>query len=488
MCYILWENMKNQKIIGITICMLLTVTSFSVTGFAMQKDPFNTKITTDLIIDRQMESPPVPGYCPYPNPDLFVPEVKIDLEIPNRDITREDDVVIDLLNLLNETVYLGFLQDLVAFGPRVTGTTACWQAGDWIYSEFADMGLDVRYHNWSYYGYSGHNIEGTIHGYNESSDEIYIVCAHYDTVSGSPGADDDGSGVAAVMAAAYLMKDYAFEHTIRFVTFDGEEEGLLGSHEYVEEAYSNGDNLIGTLNADMIGNTDTPAGEENIKIYANTASAWLTDFTDDISIIYDDYIGLNVIPSGSSSGSDHYYFWQFGYDAIFYHEYEFSPVYHSPQDTIANMDITYATKCSKLILATLAELAVPGMLNQPPGIPDIEGETNGYYGESYDYTFITTDPDGDDVWYFIEWGDESTSGWIGPYDSGEEAVVSHTWDDEDTYTIRAKAKDIFDAESDWGTLQVTMPVNQHSYSFPLLQRFLERFPNAFPILRHLLEL
>ncbi len=151
------------------------------------------------------------------------------------------------------------------------------------------------------------------------------------------------------------------------------------------------------------------------------------------------------------------------------------------------MDITYATKCSKLILATLAELAVPGILNQPPGIPDIEGETNGYYGESYDYTFITTDPDGDDVWYFIEWGDESTSGWIGPYDSGEEAVVSHTWDDEDTYTIRAKAKDIFDAEGEWGTLEVTMPVNQHSYLFPLLQRLLERFPNMFPILRHLLE-
>ena len=125
--------MKNQKIIGILVCMLLTVTSFSVTGFAMQKDPFNAEITADLIIDRQMESPPVPGYCPYPNPDLFVPEIKIDLEIPNRDITREDGVVIDLLNLLDETVYLGFLQDLVAFGPRKTGTTTCWQAGDWIY-------------------------------------------------------------------------------------------------------------------------------------------------------------------------------------------------------------------------------------------------------------------------------------------------------------------------------------------------------------------
>ena len=133
-------------------------------------------------------------------------------------------------------------------------------------------------------------------------------------------------------------------------------------------------------------------------------------------------------------------------------------------------------------------IKVPAFENHPPESPVITGETEGKIGVEYDYSFISSDPDIHDLFYYIEWGDGTNSGWIGPYSSGQEITVSHTWDEEDTYTIRAKARDIFEEESDWAYLEVTMPVNQHSYSFPLLQRLLERFPNAFPILRNLLEL
>ena len=84
--------------------------------------------------------------------------------------------------------------------------------------------------------------------------------------------------------------------------------------------------------------------------------------------------------------------------------------------------------------------------------------------------------------------DEEFENWFGPYDSGEEVIISHTWDEQDTYTIRARAKDTNNLWGPWGELEVSMPVNQHSYSFPLLQRLLERFPNMFPILRHLLDI
>jgi len=122
-----------------------------------------------------------------------------------------------------------------------------------------------------------------------------------------------------------------------------------------------------------------------------------------------------------------------------------------------------------------------------PDAPAITGETQGQYGEEYEYTFVSTDPENQDVRYYIEWGDGETEEWIGPYSSGQEISVSHTWDEEDTYTIRAKAKDTLDVESQWGTLEVTMPVNQQ-YQYPLFHWFLERFPNAFPILRQLLGL
>lgn len=132
-------------------------------------------------------------------------------------------------------------------------------------------------------------------------------------------------------------------------------------------------------------------------------------------------------------------------------------------------------------------LHIGNINNQPPNNPTIDGPTRGYNGREYEYTFKSIDPNNDEVYYYIDWGDGSYVDWFGPYESGEEVTVSHTWDEQGEYNIRAKTKDIFEAESEWGTLQVTMPVNQHSYSFPLLQRILELFPNAFPILRYLIE-
>ena len=245
------------------------------------------------------------------------------------------------------------------------------------------------------------------------------------------------------------MKNYAFNHTVRFVTFSGEEQGLLGSHVYAEEAFANGDNIIGVLNVDMIGFAITTTHGNNVKVYYNSASEWLTDYTEDVSTQYEEYINLNVIPSGYSWGSDHYSFWEAGYDAIFYHEYEFNHYYHSPQDIIENMNLTYDAKCSKLILATLAELAEQYGNSNPPNAPIITGPTSGRSWEEYEFTFNTTDPDGDDVYYFVDWGDDTNSGWKGPYESGEEVTITNKWTSEGLYEITARARDANYVVSDW---------------------------------------
>ena len=142
-------------------------------------------------------------------------------------------------------------------------------------------------------------------------------------VLAGPGADDDGSGVAAVLAAAEIMRKYEFGHTVRFVAFSGEEQGLIGSRHYAEDAYNNNESIVAVLNADMIG--FAPTGSDGIKgkIFENTASEWIVDFTQDISQVYADYIGIQLFPQGETWGSDHYYFWEYGYDAVFYHEYQF---------------------------------------------------------------------------------------------------------------------------------------------------------------------
>jgi outer membrane protein assembly factor BamB len=127
--------------------------------------------------------------------------------------------------------------------------------------------------------------------------------------------------------------------------------------------------------------------------------------------------------------------------------------------------------------------------SQPPSTPTIDGPPSGKTGRTYRYTVLSTDPDGDDISYYVDWDDGTNTGWIGPYNSGEEQTVSHTWNKKGTYTIQAKAKDGNGVESDWGTLSVTMPTKSNIIDSPflkLLEQFFERHPFAFPIPRYLL--
>ena len=126
--------------------------------------------------------------------------------------------------------------------------------------------------------------------------------------------------------------------------------------------------------------------------------------------------------------------------------------------------------------------------NQVPDAPAITGEINGEFGVEYEYTFNSTDPDGDSVMYLIDWGDNNTD-WTEYCSSGEGTTLKHTWDEQGDFTIKAKAKDVMGEESDWAYLEVTMPKNKaFNFNFPLISWLLERFPNAFPILRHLIGL
>jgi outer membrane protein assembly factor BamB len=101
--------------------------------------------------------------------------------------------------------------------------------------------------------------------------------------------------------------------------------------------------------------------------------------------------------------------------------------------------------------------------DEPPSDPTITGMERGKIKQSYDYVVGATDPDGDNVSYFIDWGDGSTTGWLGPYDSGQEVTQSHTWSKKGTYTVMVMARDGHGLQSDWTTLPVTMP---YSYEKP----------------------
>jgi hypothetical protein len=88
-------------------------------------------------------------------------------------------------------------------------------------------------------------------------------------------------------------------------------------------------------------------------------------------------------------------------------------------------------------------------INDPPNIPGISGPSSGDADTPIEFSVVTTDPDGDNVSYFIDWGDGTTSDWLESYPSGETVNISHSWSIGGDYNIKVKARDIYLEESDW---------------------------------------
>ncbi len=457
--------------------MLLIIYSIPVLGFTAEQNSIkityqetNKNYLSKVKYQDDGRQPPIPGEIPSD----FIFENKQPIIIvsnpPKKTLKSNEDAIIDIIENMDEELYLQYLEDLVAFGPRPTGSNACENAGDYIYEEFVSDGLIARYDDWSYGSYSSYNIEATLPGINQSSDEIYIICAHYDTVSVSPGADDDGSGTAAVLAAAYLMSQYEFNHTIRFVAFSGEEQGLLGSEAYAAEAYAEGWNIVGVLNADMISYAITENDGDHLIVFENSASEWLYTYTNDVNTKYSSYIDLILHHGGSTWGSDHYSFWEYGYNALFYFEYTETPYYHTSGDTIEHINATYAKKNARLIFATLAELAEAQPLSKPPTTPTKpDGPEELIKSVEAIFESTTTDPEGENIYYLFDWGDGNETGWIGPYPSGQTGEASHAWTELGEYEIKVKAKDINDVQSNWSEPLIISIVENQNPANPTIE-------------------
>jgi hypothetical protein len=117
----------------------------------------------------------------------------------------------------------------------------------YLQDAFADMGLQVSLQG------TYRNVIGELPG-TTTPENVYIIGAHYDHISGDrPGGDDNASGTAGVLESARVLSQYQFESTIRFVGFNAEEDGLLGSKNYVQDfVIPNGENIVGMVNLDMI--------------------------------------------------------------------------------------------------------------------------------------------------------------------------------------------------------------------------------------------
>lgn len=279
-----------------------------------------------------------------------------------------------VLSMINENLLLGYLKPLVDYAPRTDGTYGCELAAKYIHTQLQDAGLNVRYQNWTARGdkytpylYHGQNIEGTLPGTDPSDDSIIIFNAHYDGSKAGPGANDDGSGTAAVLAAAYALSQFHFNRTVKFVTFAGEEVGLIGSQAYTKEAYERNDSILMEINADMIGH-DT--GSRTMRVMGTEDAGWVGDIFQTMVSNYS--IGLTITRGATNrvghkmTGSDYSPFLEYGWESIQCWETDHDPNMHTAQDNLSNVNLSYLVNTTRAIAGTLAYLA--DLAETPPQV------------------------------------------------------------------------------------------------------------------------
>lgn len=256
---------------------------------------------------------------------------------------------------------------LQAFGTRHAAKSGGRLAAQWIAAKFHSYGIaDVQILEWSA-GYAG-NVVATIHG-QVTPDYIYVLGGHYDSVAldsaFEPGADDNGSGTAAVMECARVMASYQFASTIRFIAFGGEELGLVGSEAYAYAAGLQAENILGMVNLDMVGYL-APGDTRDLNFIRNPASTWLGDAAQSAAARFVPELPFVRVKAMRGS-SDHESFWRHGYPAIILHEdvSNQSPYLHTPEDIVG---VSYNDPPLEAFATRLAAALVASLAGEP-GVP-----------------------------------------------------------------------------------------------------------------------
>ena len=145
---------------------------------------------------------------------------------------------------------------------------------------------------------------------------------------------------------------------------------------------------------------------------------------------------------------------------------------------VKTRDVNYQeSQWSDSIIVSIGNLA--------PTKPEIDGPTSGLINSDIEFTFVATDANNDQLLYFIDWGDGNTEEWIGPYDSGEEVVLTHSWNEVKRFSVKAKVKDPDGLETGWTYHNINIPRTRLSQNSYIAQLF-ERFSVLYQILNHIL--
>ncbi len=275
-----------------------------------------------------------------------------------------------LANRIRQDSIYAYNLRLEQFRTRYIYADSVYKARDWIVAKFQSFGYtDVYYDSFDYNGRQCNNVICRKPGAVDP-DNIIVVGAHYDSWNQdsdpyvfAPGADDNGSGVAAVLELARVLKDVPMKKSLMFVAFTAEEVGLVGSYVVASNLYYSGAKVEFMVNFDMIGFTADAIPD--VAFYYGFSSVYAGILGQAAQRVTD----LQPYFAGAAGNSDHASFDAFGFYTAYVQEGDFNTAgWHHNADVTTRMDFPYMAKELKMSVAALGQIDLAA---RPTGIDNV---------------------------------------------------------------------------------------------------------------------
>lgn len=306
---------------------------------------------------------------------LFSVNICLDDQTQQEKSEETDNLVHLTVDKVNSTRLKNWIDNLTSFQTRHTKSEYIEDVAYWLKNELQSVcNGRVYFHNFTQLdegkSYSLENIicdQGS--ALADDRGHHILISAHYDSRmedinqsnARAPGADDNASGVAAVLELARVLSRVDLKNNIQFVLFSGEEQGQWGSSAFVRQHQTNNTKLDLVINLDMVGYPSLGLGnviiEHDLGNKITTNDAYSKNVAKFIEQIDSEYTNLEALlrPLGKT---DLIPFEAIGKIVIGLHDggSELNPNYHSMSDTPGTLDIGYLTSTTKLALATILNL------------------------------------------------------------------------------------------------------------------------------------
>lgn len=248
-----------------------------------------------------------------------------------------------------------------------SGVGLLTETRNYIDAQFQAHGLLSERQAFTYIGGNHENVIGTLTGLVKPEKRLQIS-GHFDTVTTTPGADDNASGTAGMLEAMRILSLFDFDKSIDFLGFDLEESGLIGSKRYISQIGRNQE-IEGLINFEMIGYTCRSAecegkslADTSIYNVSNPEGAALGQAFEANGKLYAPGLKISTVASDGSPDyrrSDHAPYWDAGFDALFLTDgANFrNPHYHQTTDHATTLDFDFTSNIVRTAVTTIAQLA-----------------------------------------------------------------------------------------------------------------------------------